>query len=216
MHSRIQDTVNIELTVEEAIVSDTVKVSVNVVLASKAEDATDVRGTITAALKTLVDIDWAFTKLDRKTNRSGLEEVEATATARVSEAFLAGLDARAKEVSKEGLQLKVSDLDYNPARNVVEEAVLRLRKEIYTKAMAEVATLNEVAEYADQVSFEATWRIGSVSFYEAATPMRSKSMRLEAASYAAVACDATGGSAAMDLTQKVSLAATVALVRVIR
>lgn len=205
----IQDCVNIELTVEEAIVSDTVKVSLNVVLATKAEEATDVRGTITSALKNILDVDWAFTRLDRSTNRSGLEEVEATATARVQESSVAGIATRAKDNSAEGLQITVGELDYNPARNVIDETIVRLRKTIYQKAMEEIATLNEVAGFANT-----EWRLGSVNFYQENGIMPKGNFRgVVAASYAAM--DSHGGCASLDLTQKVSLTANVALQRLV-
>lgn len=210
----VQDTVTIDIAVEEAVVSDTVKVSVDVVLATKAEDATDVRGTILAALKSLLDVDWAFARLDRSTNRSGLEEIEATGTARVPENQLAGLAAKAKEGSREGLQLTISNLDYNPARNVIDETVNKLRKEVYTKAQAEAKLLNEVCPSGS----EGSWRVGNISF-AAGARMKSmnnlRGMQLEAVSYAAAP---TGGAAgeSLDLTQKVGLNASVTLIRLIK
>ena len=209
--NHIQDSITVEFSVEEAIVSDTVKVSVDVVLATKAEDATDVRGTIVTALQSLLAADWAFARLDRRTNRSGLEEVEATATARIPEAQLAGLSAKAKETSREGLQLTISNLDYNPARNVVDETVQKLRKELYMKAHAEAALLNELIP-----GDEGKWRVGDISFGSGhrMKMANSRGMVLESASYAMTA-DATGGAAGLDLTQKVGLTASVTLNRLI-
>jgi hypothetical protein len=213
-NQEIQDSVYIELSAEEAIVSDTVKVSVEVVLATKAEDATDVRGTILGSLKTLLDADWAFAKLDRTTNRSGLEEVEATATVRVAEGQLAGLAAKAKDASREGLQLKIGDLDYNPARNVVDEAVANLRKELYIKAQDEALLLNQVLGAGS--AYE--WRVGTIQFGSAPRMKmaNSRGIMLESASYAVAASADMGGASSLDLTQKVGLTASVTLLRLVK
>lgn len=206
-----QDTTTIDISVEEAVVSDTVKVSVDIVLSTKAEDATNVRGSILDALNGLLVVEWAFTKLDRSTDRSGMEVVEATASARVKEATIAGLAAKAKEVSREGFQLTVGALDYNPARNVVDNVMAELRKKIYTKAQVEADVLNELAGK----DANGRWRVGAVQFYDTTQP-RSKSagVRMAAVSYALEAADSSDDTG-LDLTQKVGLNAHVTLHRLV-
>lgn len=214
MNQIIQDSVSIEVSVEESIVSDTVKVSMEVVLATKAEDATDVRGTILTGLKAVLDVDWAFTRLDRNTDRSGLEFVEATATARVPEGQLAGLDAKSKSASREGFQVTVGELDYNPARNVIDATVVELRKRIYAKAQEEANTLNELIAN----DTNGKWRVAGVHFGHGGPRMKTANSRmmLESAMPAAASYgDMGGGGESLDLTQKVGLTATVSLQRVV-
>lgn len=205
-----QDNVTINISVEEAIVSDTVKATINVALSTTSEDATDVRSTILDALKSVLDTEWAFTRLDRHSSASGLEEVHATATARIPEAKAAGLVEKTKIASRQGLQLTAGALDYNPARNVVDDKIKDLRKAIYMKAQEEAAILNETVN--DGAA--GRWRVGMIEFSGGNVfANNSRGMMLEATSYSAPKGGA--GESGLDLTQKVSLTATVALQRVV-
>lgn len=212
----IQDHVNVTFAVEEAIVSDTVKVTIQATLAVKAEDAVDVRGQITAALKNVIDADWAFVALDRREDEAGLERVSATATARIPEAQVAGLTAKCQAASVAGLKLSAGYVDYSPARNAVDQAITNLRRKIYALAQEEAEALQEAAGK----TAKGKWRVGNISFSGqqnfSAQRMANKGMMLEA-SAASYASDIGGGAAdaGMDLTQKVTLNANVQLHRTV-
>lgn len=211
----IQDSATVTFTVEEAIVSDTVKVEVKATLAVKAEEAGDVRGQILGALKNVLDTEWAFVSLNRYEDGAGLERVDAVASARIPEAQVAGLAKKAQAASVAGLKITPGQIDYSPARNKVEEAIKGLRRKVYALAQEEAKALQELAGE----EAKGKWRVQEVSFQSAgasfannARAMNVKGMALEAASYASAPM---GGADGLDLTQKVSLSASVTLARVV-
>lgn len=208
----IQDSAEVSFTIEEAIVSDTVKVTISANLAGKAEDTTDVRTQITTALKGVLDVEWAFTKLDRREDSSGLERVSATATARIPEGQVAGLASKARAASVAGLKLTVGSVDYSPAASKVEEVIKGLRRKLYALAQEEANILQETAGQ----DASGKWRVNSVSF----APQAYNSPFNVARSYSGnvtASLEAAGGGApeGLDLTQKVSLTAQVTLARVV-
>lgn len=211
----IQDTATVTFNVEEAIVSDTVKVEVRATMAVAAEDATDVRGQILGALKNVLDVEWAFVSLNRYEDQAGLERVDATATARIPEAQVAGLAKKAQAASVAGLKLIPGQVDYSPARNKVEEVIKTLRRKIYRLAQEEAEALQEAAGKTAKGKWrvqDITFNSGSASFANNARAMNVKGMALEATSYASAPA---GGADGLDLTQKVGLSATVVLARTV-
>ena len=211
----IQDVVNVSFSVEEAIKSDTVKITIQATLAVKAAEAIDVRGQIVTALKNVIDTDWAFVSLDRREDDAGLERVSATATARIPEADAAGLASKCQTASVAGLKLTPGAVDYSPARNVVDEAITKLRRKIYALAQEEAEALEDAA---GKVA-KGKWRVGEINFSAGASfannGMRAKGMMLESAGYSAAPAALGGGAEGMDLTQKVQLVASVALHRTV-
>lgn len=218
----LQDEIHFSLFSERAVVTDTVKVNVQVILSvsGESDDQSNVRETILTSLKTIIDGDWGFTSLDRSVDRSGFEVISAVAQIRVKESEVNGITRRAKEISKPGLQLTVQNVDYNPTPAALEEARTALRKELLQKIQKEVVTYNKLFggdDFNHNVT-EGVWRISNVQFYEQSAPTsRPKGgARTLAASAVAMAYDSAGGSddSGLELTQKVGLTANVDLARV--
>lgn len=210
-----QDTVTVQLSAEKTIPTETVKVSASITLSVTSAEAVDVRKVITDKLKTILDADWSLTALNRQPDASGREQVTAAAVARVDEGLAAGFDNKCKQASGEGIQIRAGSVDYSPPRNVVNEAKIELRKQLYGLAQEEVALVEAsmTSTHADR-----GWRVADVAFTDvvpvAMNNIRgAKSMVLESTAYAASAPG--GGASEIGLTQKVSLFATVTIARVV-
>ena len=210
----VQDSVVVQLSAEKSIPSDTVRVSVGIVMSVTAAEAGDVRSTITTKLKDMLAAEWSLTSLNRTTDDSGREQVKAAAVARVPENQAAGFAHKAKSASTEGFQVRPGEVDYSPPKNVVAEAKVELRKKLYEMAQEETALIQQTLG-SDQADRQ--WRVAEVAFSDApAVPVNNmlRGKGLEATSYAAAA-PMGGAGEEVGLTQKVSLFASVTIARVV-
>lgn len=140
----IMDQVVLSLSAEEWVESDTARVTIAIDAAQPGSDATGVREEMMAALDRLApDADWRFVRFDRGRDESGLERWSATAEARLPETALGGLEGRADEASRPGLQLRVAATDFAPTLAEREAVKAQLRAEIYARAGEELSRLNQ-------------------------------------------------------------------------
>lgn len=215
--SIVQDTISFTTYAERPVVTDTVKVSVLVTLSLKGEDdaQANVRETILTALRSVIDAEWAFARLDRSADRTGFEVVEAAAQIRVKEQEVNGISRRAKEISKPGLQLSVSGVDYNPTRVAIETTRKDVRGDLIRYINEEVKQYNDdfaIDEFNEGVT-GGVWRICSVNFQE--NNSRQQRYAQASMSYAESApMGSSGDDSSLELTQKIGLTAQVTLSRV--
>src|SRR5690242_19028298 len=102
----IQDSIQFNLSAEEVVVNTTVKVTAHVTTLMTSDQAeASLRENINSVMQSFIKADWQFANMARSRQRSGVEEVNLTATARVPESENYNLDGRAKRVSREGLQV---------------------------------------------------------------------------------------------------------------
>jgi hypothetical protein len=215
----VQDTVTVQLSAEKSIPTETVKVSAAIILSVTAAEAGDVRSTITSKLKGILDAEWSLTALNRRPDASGREQVEAAAVARVPESEAAGFAHKCKQASVEGFQVSAGVIDYSPPRNVVNDAKIELRKELYQLAANEAEAIQAVLASGEA---DRGWRVADITFNDV-QPVAMNNIRgakgLESTAYAMsnslVGAAPGGGGGEVGLTQKVSLYATVTLARVV-
>jgi hypothetical protein len=86
---------------------------------------------------------WHLTSFNRSQDKSGLEQVEILAEARLPESDLAGIRDRAKQVSRPGETYTIDDIDFHPGMGDIEAARSQLRTKIYEQAKVELANLNK-------------------------------------------------------------------------
>ncbi len=86
---------------------------------------------------------WHITSFNRSQDKSGLEQVEILAEARIPEADLAGIRDRAKNISRPGETFTIDDIDFHPGLEDIEATHSRLRSKIYEQAKMELANLNK-------------------------------------------------------------------------
>jgi|TARA_R100000455_G_scaffold30322_1_gene21269 hypothetical protein len=182
--SVMQDQVVLNLTSEGWVKTDTARVSVLVELVQQEESAEELKKQIDASLLSLAkDVDWRITSSRQQLDQTGLNRWYVTAEARIPEAGIDGLQDRAKESSKPGYKVSVSDVDFTPSLEEFEKLYADLREKVYQQALDEVERLNKVMPGAD-------YHVKKVDFiqlvpvqgrnYDMAQPMMKTAMASEA------------------------------------
>jgi hypothetical protein len=168
----IQDTINIQLKTETTVISDTVRIVVNISALVTTEDTEEkVRVEIKQALTNFISTDWQINGLTRVVDNSGYEKITLTAAARVSERENYNLEARAKAASRQGLQIANPLADTSVPQYSLDIAEREMRKDILIKAVAEAALASEV--------LGKTYRVYAVDF---ASHVRASSLKAMTAS----------------------------------
>jgi hypothetical protein len=87
--------------------------------------------------------NWHITSFNRSIDKSGLEQVEILAEARLPVSELAGIRERAKKISHPGESYNVDDIDFHPSPEDLEMARSKLRAKIYERSKIELANINQ-------------------------------------------------------------------------
>lgn len=205
------DNINLSFTVEDWINSNTAEVTMTVNASTEGQDGLDLRTEIKEALETLVDTEWRFIDINRSTGRSGLEEWNVIAQARVEEKDLNNLPSRAKELGRKGLQYRVGNVDFTPTKEQFEGLYRDLRSKINGLISEELSTLN--TELSGR-----KWRVGGVNYNFGNAPMahaRGANVMMAMAVNAVPDMDfddaggAPGDFGGFEVSQKIELSATV-------
>jgi len=151
------DTISLSFTVEDWINSDTAEVTMTINASTEGQEGLDLRTEIKAALESLIDTEWRFIDINRSTGRSGLEEWNVMAQARVEEKDLNNLPSRAKELGRKGLQYRVGNVDFTPTKEQFENLYRELRSKINGLISAELKTLGSELP-------TRKWRVGAVNY----------------------------------------------------
>ena len=211
------DDINLSFTVEDWINSNTAEVTMTVNASTEGQDGLDLRTEIKEALETLVDTEWRFIDISRNTGRSGLEEWNVMAQARVEEKDLNNLPSRAKELGRKGLQYRVGNVDFTPTKEQFEDLYRDLRSKINRLISEELSTLN--SELPGR-----KWRVGAINYNFGPMPMAHArgAPVMMAMSAAAVpnmdfedADGAPGDFGGFEVSQKIELSATVTVSSVV-
>lgn len=142
----IQDTISLDLAAEKTVVNDTIKVIATIsALIRPDQTDTTLRADIRAMMKKLIETaEWQFSNLERSTDPSGVERVQITASARVSETENANLEGRARDVSSPGLTVASVQVDTTIPQRMLDEAEQALRMDLLAKINVELGKINEV------------------------------------------------------------------------
>ncbi len=136
------DKVVFDLSAEDWVTAKTAHVTATVEAAVTAATAGNMRADMTKAVNDLAKGDWRLTSFDRDEDQTGMEHWSATFEARLPETELGGINEAAKKLSKAGMQLSVSDVDFSPTLDEMEAARAALRMQIYKSAGEQLAALN--------------------------------------------------------------------------
>src|ERR1044072_772384 len=153
----VQDSVQFNLQTEEVVVNNTVKVTAQVtaVLAGDLTENT-LRDGINETMQRFIRADWQFANMIRSNQRSGVEQVDLIATARVPEAENYNLDRRREQASREGLRIHSVNTDTRPTVKQIEETQSKMRRSLLVKAGKERDAINQ--------TLEEDYRLGEVVF----------------------------------------------------
>jgi len=198
------DEVVLVLEVEDWVetTSATVRVTADLAVESGAFGAA--RADLVATLTGFgIDTTWRIVSFAKRADDAGYERWSVTAEARVPEAALSDLSAKAKGATKPGRALRVSDIDYSPTLAEREAVTDGLRARVYARVAKEIAALD--AAFTDRA-----FRIRLVDFTQSFRPM-PKAAQAEMRLMRADAAPTGGGLAGAEkasLIARVHLAAT--------
>jgi hypothetical protein len=86
---------------------------------------------------------WHITSFNRTQDKSGLEQVEIIAEARLPLSELAGIRDRAQSISRPGEAYGIDNIDFHPSAEDIEATRSRLRTKIYEQSKFELDNLNK-------------------------------------------------------------------------
>jgi hypothetical protein len=177
-----------------------VTIQINATLGNKG--LSQVRSDIMNNLNRIGEGEWHITVFNRSQDRSGLERLNVSAQARLNESKLANLRTMARKVSQPGAKYRVQAIDFTPSLAEMQQAKTELRKKLYDKIKAEMATAN--ATYPAQ-KYQ-VYRINFLRFAATAAPRAYKANRMMA-----MADTARESSAQITVSNRLTLTATVML-----
>lgn len=200
------DRVILDVAGEEWVTTKTAEVTVAVEAAVTASNAGTMRSDMVKAVNDLSKGDWRLTSFNRSQDQTGLERWSAMYVARLPENQLNGLQEAAKKLSKAGMQVTVSDINFSPTLEEMEAARATLRAKLYKSASDQLAALNAALP-------GRTYRIGTINFTgnnDEPTPM-PRVVRGQA-NMAMMAMDSAKASppmAPMERAEKITLSARI-------
>jgi hypothetical protein len=136
--------VNLQLTAENWVTTKTARVIVSVNAAGNVANLATLHDRIMQKLSQLSKAaKWHITSFQRSQDKSGLERVYVVAEARLSEAELATIQTKVKNISQPGETYKVESIIFQPSLQEMQQAVTKLRAKLYEIAKTELAQLNK-------------------------------------------------------------------------
>jgi hypothetical protein len=136
------DRVIFDVSAEDWVATKTARVTASVEAAVTGNTAGTMRASMTKAVNDLIKSDWRLTSFNRSQDQTGMERWSATFESRVVEDELNGINENAKKLSKAGMQLSVSNIDFTPTMEETQAALGQLRAKIYKIANEQLAALN--------------------------------------------------------------------------
>ena len=208
------DRVIFDVSAEDWVTTKTARVIADVEASVSGATAGTTRAAMTKALDDLVKTDWRLISFNRNQDQTGMERWSATFEARLPENLLSGLNENAKKVSKPGLQVSVSNIDFSPTLDETQTAMGLLRAKIYKMANDQLAALNTALP-------GRAYRIALINFTPemmdgGTKPMMLKAMRAGGhmdmtAAVEGMASPPAPLSAPMERSEKITLTARVVL-----
>jgi hypothetical protein len=192
--------VTLEFKAEQWVSTKTalVTIGINATLADKAFEK--IHGDILNKLKTLsAQAEWHITGFNRTVDKSGLEQLQAQAVARIPETDIGSLRNQVKSVSKPGETYSVDDIQYSASDTEIRDVKVALRENIYQQINAEIARLNK--DFPEQKYF-----LNDVNFiFSQPVPM------VNTMAYAKVSGDNAAAAPSLSVSDKIQMNATVIL-----
>lgn len=136
------DRVIFDLSAEDWVSTKTARVTISVEAAVTSNTAGTMRATMTKAVNDVVKAEWRLVSFNRDQDNAGMERWSAEFEARVPETDLSGLHENAKKLSKAGMQLSISNIDFSPTLDEMQTAYNQLRTKIYKMANEQLSVLN--------------------------------------------------------------------------
>lgn len=150
------------LSSEEWAKAEKARVILNISAASKDEDIVSIRGESLSSLKKISDTEWHVTSYHRSQDQAGLTRLEITAETRIAENLLKDIHEQVKRLSRAGMQIRISDIDFSPSLEDREKAKAEARKKIYRMALEEAERVSK--------ELQESYRLWRVDFTDMSIP----------------------------------------------
>jgi hypothetical protein len=138
-----ETTVAMAMNAEQWVDINEVNVFVTVNASAKSNEIPAVKENVMTSLSKFGSkITWHLTEMNQKQGASGLFSVEITAVASIPSAELSGIYEKVEKVSKSGMKMSVSKVDYMPDEKTMKAAKKALRKQIYQQSSEEAKFLS--------------------------------------------------------------------------
>lgn len=152
------DVVHLEFAVEEWLNSGTAEVTIDIDASIEGAEGLELRQTIKDSLAEIIpNVEWRFSRVNRSRDRTGRENWQIGAQARVEEELLNDLSGKCKKLGAVGLQFRVGYVDYSPTKEAIEELNRTLRSKINELVSDELGRLSAELPNRD-------WRVSSVQY----------------------------------------------------
>lgn len=178
--------------VEQWVTTKTAKTNIEVNATLDKQQDTTIQQKIMQDLAKIAPAAWHVTRFNRSQSSSGLNTVQATVEARLSDTMLADLNSKVTKISKPGMKYKVVGIQFTPSFDEKQAARDSLRDKVYQRTKVELAKLNQL--YPKQ-----TFMLHQINFLSN-TFMPRAMPTLYANSVGSI-----GGAPAPDVTQMVSM-----------
>lgn len=198
------DMVTFDLSAESWVSTKTARVVLSIEAAVTENTAGSMRASMTKAVNDIVKADWKLTSFNRGQDQTGMERWSAVYEARVKESDLTGLNDQAKKVSKAGMQITVSGIDFSPTLEETQATMALLRTDLYKQANDQLVMLNNTITGRN-------FRISSIAFGDATGPVITKMARAPNSKVMTMAADGGHGFASesdsMSREEKITMTA---------
>jgi len=157
--------VTLDFSAEKWVTTKTALVNVGINLSLSDRDMGKVQSGILNQLNKIANkTEWHIISFNRTLDQSGLEKVQAEASARLSESDLAGLRDRAKELSKPGQTFAINDIQFTSSEQEQRDALVALRNDIYQQIKVELTKINQL--YPEQ-----KYSVHDIRFFNQPSPL---------------------------------------------
>jgi hypothetical protein len=154
------NTVSYQLAMEQWVNTQTALVTVSIAANVGQSGLADLQKSMNERLNQLGSgVSWHMIQFNRSEDQSGLEQVNATAQARILQSQLAEIREKAKTISKPGIKYVISDISYEPSVADVQTVKEQLRNQMYQKIEQEIQLLSKTYHqtfYVNDIQFEPT------------------------------------------------------------
>lgn len=195
------NTISYQISAEKWVNTDTAKVTVVIDATLNQQGMQNLQSNMVQYLNKLVAADWRVTDFSRNQSQSDLETVSVTAQAWVPTGQLADVRAKALSMSKPGMKYTVSDINYQPTPDEIQQAQAQLRGELYGKIQSELAVVNNTYK-------DANFYVNNITFMTGDMPAPMPMMKAQGAAQVMMAANAAPNPS---ISQKIVMNATVTL-----
>jgi len=136
--------VSFSLETEVWIKAKTVRVVVGISMLGKESELLNMKGEALKELEKVLETEWKITGYRRQKDSSGLIRLNLRVETRIKENRLAGIFGKIKELSREGMQFRIVNLDFSPSVEEIEKAKSRGRAKIYGMVLNEAKSISKI------------------------------------------------------------------------